>query len=240
VASLFRRSRIHRDSARSRARSTRPADQVVRIALGELTPDPRTFLGHAAYVQLAIFETVAHAVATAPHPRAKAALSPVATLSLAKYDGLVNELRRAGHDPVDAMAGFTADTDAFRHDVAGADWYESLVTSYVIAGLLDDFFLRLADGLPDGLAERVRALLEAGSGGDVVVAQLLGGIQSDPRLGSRLALWGRRLVGDTLLVARSALEVPADTRPDEARLEPVFTELIAAHTRRMDAIGLTA
>ena len=27
---------------------------------------------------------------------------------------------------------------------------------------------------------------------------------------------------------------------DEERIEPVFTELIAAHTRRMDLLGLTA
>jgi hypothetical protein len=42
-------------------------------------------------------------------------------------------------------------------------------------------------------------------------------------------------VGDTLLVARSAMAVTQDSR-----IEPVFTELIAAHTRRMDGLGLTA
>ena len=63
-------------------------------------------------------------------------------------------------------------------------------------------------------------------------------IENDPRIGSRLAMWGRRLVGDTLLVARSALASHA--REDQERLEPVWTELIAAHTRRMDALGLTA
>jgi LPS sulfotransferase NodH len=53
-------------------------------------------------------------------------------------------------------------------------------------------------------------------------------------------MWGRRLVGDTMLVARSALATEAASAPDESRIEPVFTELIAAHTRRMDALGLTA
>ena len=54
-------------------------------------------------------------------------------------------------------------------------------------------------------------------------------------------MWGRRLVGDTLLVARSALrESKAHGSRDEERIEPVFTELIAAHTRRMDRLGLTA
>ncbi len=53
-------------------------------------------------------------------------------------------------------------------------------------------------------------------------------------------MWGRRLVGDTMLVARSALHTSDNHDTDEARIEPVFTELIASHTRRMDALGLTA
>jgi LPS sulfotransferase NodH len=65
-------------------------------------------------------------------------------------------------------------------------------------------------------------------------------IEANPHLASRLAMWGRRLVGDTLLMARAALALPDNTAPDDARLEPVFTELIAAHTRRMDDLGLTA
>jgi hypothetical protein len=50
-------------------------------------------------------------------------------------------------------------------------------------------------------------------------------------------------VGDTMLVARSALSLSperARQSSDEARIEPVFTELIAAHTRRMDVLGLSA
>ena len=52
-------------------------------------------------------------------------------------------------------------------------------------------------------------------------------------------MWGRRLVGDTMLVARSSLSIGGEL-PGEERIEPVFTELISAHTRRMDALGLTA
>jgi hypothetical protein len=47
-------------------------------------------------------------------------------------------------------------------------------------------------------------------------------------------------VGDTLLIARGSLAPHPDTAKDEERLEPVFTEVIAAHTRRMDVLGLTA
>jgi LPS sulfotransferase NodH len=83
-------------------------------------------------------------------------------------------------------------------------------------------------------------LLGLDSGQDAVVRILRDAIAADPPLASRLAMWGRRLVGDTLLVARSVLHHSNNLDSDEQRIEPIFTELIAAHTRRMDALGLTA
>jgi hypothetical protein len=46
-------------------------------------------------------------------------------------------------------------------------------------------------------------------------------------------------MGDTQLVARSALRLSADGS-DESKLEPVFTDLIGTHSKRMDILGLTA
>jgi hypothetical protein len=53
-------------------------------------------------------------------------------------------------------------------------------------------------------------------------------------------LWGRRLVGDTLLIARAALRPVTLAAADQQKVEPVFTQLMAAHSRRMDAMGLAA
>jgi len=53
-------------------------------------------------------------------------------------------------------------------------------------------------------------------------------------------MWGRRLVGDTLLVARAALRPKHLQLQDEQKVEPVFTQLMAAHSRRMDDLGLAA
>ncbi len=44
--------------------------------------------------------------------------------------------------------------------------------------------------------------------------------------------------GDTAYSEDAPCEKDRDS--DEQRIEPVFTELIALHTRRMDALGLTA
>ena len=122
----------------------------------------------------------------------------------------------------------------------GSDWRETLLAALMTGGLLDDFFIRLAAGLPGDVGPRVAQLLGSDSGQEGMLEVLRAEIASDPQLGSRLAMWGRRLVGDTLLVARSALHLSGNRAADEERIEPIFTELIAAHTRRMDALGLTA
>ena len=155
--------------------------------------------------------------------------------------GDITEIRRRGHEPAVEMAPFVLSLDAFRAKTAGTDWHELLLSCYLVGGLLDDFFIRLSDGLPRDIGPRVAQLLGEDSGTDVLIHELQTAIENDQALGSRLAMWGRRLVGDTLLVARSATDLAnAPANSNEARIEPVFTELIAAHTRRMDGLGLTA
>jgi hypothetical protein len=213
---------------------------VNRVALAELTPVLSRYLGQAACLQLLNFENLSALISSAPTLENKTALVRVAALSLEKYEGLLAEIELTGGNPVDHLEPFAPHIENFQQATRGGDWYEGLVTSYVTAGILDDFFIALAEGLQEGPATRIRELLSGNEGSRIIVEQLSASTAVNPRLASRLALWGRRLVGDTLLIARSALAVPEDTRPDEARLEPVFTDLIAAHTRRMDDLGLTA
>lgn len=211
---------------------------ITKVDLAELTPELIPYLGQAAYLQFVIFQTLTRAIAFAPSMDSKEVISRVAALALAKHHGLVAEITRKGQHPGPTMQPYAASIDHYASITTGANWSEMLVTSYLTAGLLDDFSRQLASGLPGEYATRITALLSGDDGHDLIVAELRAAIAADPRLSSQLALWGRRLVGDTLLVARSALN--ANSAPDEARLEPVFTELIAAHTRRMDSLGLTA
>jgi hypothetical protein len=213
---------------------------TTRLDLHEFTPDLVAYLGWAAYVQLTLFENLSRAISTAPSTSAKAAIGSAAELSIAKHRALVDEITAAGASAAEAMEPFTSPVDAFERATHGGDWFETLLTCYLTAGFLDDFFSRLASGLTPDQAKRVQAIYASGSSEAVLAEQLQLAIDENPRLASRLAMWGRRLVGDTMLVTRSALRFSDDHKSDEARVEPVFTELIAAHTRRMDALGLTA
>lgn len=231
---------------RSAAKSQRPGAPsrplvVSRVELSDFTPDLDVYLGQAAYLQLALFESLGRASGIAPSTRTKTLTGAIATSTLERHRALVHEIERSGGDVPETMQPHVAVIDDFQRRTEGGDWFEAILASYVAAGLLNDVFSRLAAGLPGDSRERVVGLLEAGAVADekAIVAELSLAISADHRLASRLALWGRRLVGDTLLVARAAISASHESADDE-RLEPVFTQLIAAHTRRMDALGLTA
>lgn len=191
-------------------------------------------------MQLTIFENLSRAVASAPTTAGKAAIGAAAELSIAKHRALAAELERVGASVADAMEPYTASVDEFDRRTRGADWFETLMTAYITAGFLDDFFARLASGLPADEQARVDTIYADRSGEKILAEQLTEALSSNTRLAARLAMWGRRLVGDTMLVARSALSMDTVSKANAVRVEPVFTELIAAHTRRMDALGLTA
>jgi hypothetical protein len=218
---------------------------VVRIALGDLKPDTDALLGRIAYLKLALFESASAVAGRATDLADREAITRVAAVVLEQHTELSGMIESRGLTSAAAMHPFTADIDRYRRRLAESGWHESVLTLHLSAGLLDGFFASLAAGLPQPEAKRVAAILERDIGHDALVAVLQAGLAADKRLGSRLALWGRRLVGDTLLVARSALAdvrdssgQPAST--EERRVEPILNDLIAAHTRRMDRLGLTA
>jgi hypothetical protein len=214
------------------------------VGLGDLRPDPVALLGQAAYLQLAWFETATAIAGRASDLTARETLTRIAAVILQKHHDLIDLITERGADPAEAMKPYTAEVERYRRRLGDTGWHESVLTLHLATGLLDDFFARLAGTLPEQ-GRPIAAILDREIGHDALVALLREAIAADRRLTSRLALWGRRLVGDTLLLARAAVATTrtADGRPtatEDVRVDPVLTDLIAAHTRRMDELGLTA
>ncbi|OII38329.1 hypothetical protein BIU98_13995 [Curtobacterium sp. MMLR14_010] len=219
------------------SRNPKNAPQVERLQLDDVSPELDVFLGQAAYLQLSLYETMGRAGAGAPTLSGRLVTGVLATTALERHRSIVAEIEQMGQDPAELMAPHREAIDRFLKRTSGADWYESMLTGYVTAGILNDLFANLLRSLPADVRQRLRSVFDSREAA-AVVEELSARIDEEPQVASRLAMWGRRLVGDTLLVARSALASHA--REDQERLEPVWTELIAAHTRRMDALGLTA
>lgn len=221
-------------------RSRESTAETTKVALESLAPPIKPFLGLVAYLQLEVFEAASRAVAQAPTLQAKETLSVAASLALQKHVAFTDEIRRRKLEPHTVMQPFTPMIDEYIERVEADDWVELVLNVYLIAGLFDAFFAELAGGVKDAYAETAIEVLSGSTGREEVAALLQEAIEADSRVGDRLALWGRRIVGDSLLLARAVLTLAATKTEPAEDIEPVFSELIATHIRRMDALGLTA
>ena len=212
---------------------------ATRVDFEELAPDVDTFLGQAAYLQLGFFETLSELIASTPELVQKESLSRAAGAALTKHESLIALIRERGDDPTALMLPFREPLDAFRAATHGVRPQETMLSVHITAGMLDDFYLALSSSYGD-TGRRVARILRADDDRQAIVDIIGATIASDPEWKALLAMWGRRLVGDTLLIARAALRPGEVRRAYEQKVEPVFTELMAAHSRRMDAMGLAA
>lgn len=233
---------LRRRKASPRALRLRSRDEpgdATRVGFETLAPDIDTFLGQAAYLQLGYFETLSELIAATPELSQKEALSRAAGAALTKHEELVALIRERGGDPTTMMLPFREPLDAFRHATHGRRSPETMLTVHITAGMLDDFYRALASSYAE-TGRRVAGILGQDDDREVIVDIITATIAADAEWSSLLALWGRRLVGDTLLIARAALRPAILDAEDVQKVEPVFTELMAAHSSRMAAMGLTA
>lgn len=238
-------------------REERRARNIEAIDLAPYTPEPKVFLGQLAYLELSQFEILTNELKFSPTTADKAQLSEAAAKSFQKYRSIAKLLSANGVDATDAMDPFTERIETFHSRTSGIDWYETVVKVYLVSGLLEDFYKRLAIGLPEEIREDVEKSLKDSTFEKFAKTVLIEAMEANPQLASRLALWGRRLMGDVLLELRAAfdnrklagtskskkLSLDEERRVNldaYSKLEPLISELIGAHSLRMDAIGLAA
>ncbi len=242
VVSWFDRNKLRVEMPRLKPRG---ASSATKVDFAEYTPKLLPFLGQAAALHLEVVENLASAIVVAPSLELKQRISYPTADVIATQHALVGEIRALKANTDELMRPFIDALESYRTLAASSDWHELVLTCYLASGMLGDFFEQLARSIGGEVGNRVATLLAADAGARDLAQMLEEAIQADPVLASSLAMWGRRLVGDTLLVARSALAEVGDAGTPsrisaDTNIEPVFTELIAAHTRRMDGLGLTA
>jgi hypothetical protein len=206
-------------------------------------------LGVLACAELLAFERMAHDSALAPTIEDKAALAGMAAGEFAHYAALRDRLAEIGVDPTAAMTPFLEPLMQFHARTAPSDWLEGLVKAYVGNGLANDFYREISVYMDASTRDLVvKALADEGAA-DFVVDRVGRAIERDPRVGGRLALWGRRLVGEALSQAQrvaaeheglSSLLVGDDQRDgiDLAEIGRMFARITEAHVRRMERLGL--
>jgi hypothetical protein len=208
-------------------------------------------LGVIAYGEISAFERLAEDAKLAPTLQDKVALATMASAEFGKVAPLHARITELGADPFVAMAPFRLPIDQFHLHTAPADWLEGLIKAYVGDGLANDFFREIAAYLDPDTRDLVVSSVEDADHAAFVVERVRQTIAADPPLGGRLALWGRRLMGEALTQAQrvaaerdalSALLAGGVDRPglDLAAIGRMFTRLTERHAERMSELGLNA
>ncbi|MDH6705168.1 MULTISPECIES: ferritin-like fold-containing protein [unclassified Kitasatospora] len=208
-------------------------------------------LGALAYGELSAFERLAEDAKLAPDLADKAALARMASAEFQHYQRLHDRLAEVGADPQEAMRPFVEPLELFHRMTAPSDWLEGLVKAYVGDAIATDFYREVAVRLDDDTRELVLGVMSDTGHAQFAVDKVRQAIEADPRSGGRLALWGRRLMGEALSQAqRVVAERDALSNLlvggvqvqgfDLVEVGKMFNRITEAHTRRMAALGLAS
>ena len=208
-------------------------------------------LGAIAYGEISAFERLAEDAKLAPTLADRIALSSMAAVQFNHVEPLLAKISSLGQDPIAAMDPFVRPFDSFHAKTAPSDYLEGLIKAYVGEGLAADFYREIAVFLDVDTRDLIITSLHDAGHSDFVVAQVARAIGQDARVGGRLALWGRRLMGEALAQAQrvaaerdslAALLSGGVDRPgmDLAALGRMFSRLTENHAKRMADLGLAS
>ncbi|MDF9277031.1 ferritin-like fold-containing protein [Arthrobacter sp. EH-1B-1] len=231
--------------------SPSPASPAERAGtgLGPLNQFVVDLFGVMAYGELSAFERLSSDARFSPTLRDRAALGRLAVTEFEHFEMVSAHLAGLGVDVEEAMRPFQASIDSFHERTRPADWYESLMKAYVIDAISGDFYTALAEHLDDDTREIIARIQSTAEQGGLLQPRLKSALSDDPRLASRLALWGRRLVGEALTQAQrvgierqflGGLLFKGSSADHERQTAQLFAQLTRNHSRRMSSLGLTA
>jgi hypothetical protein len=185
----------------------------------------------ALYAALTEFERLAALAPLAPGLADRLAVAHAVDGRYRRLRGALDRLGIAGESPPDAAAaveGPAAAVDDARRRTATADWWEGLVAADLCGVMSDELFGALGDDADkaEGEAEPVDARAAVPV---LPIERIRAALAGDPVLAARLALWGRRLAGESIVMARI---FGAQRYPELA------DRLALAHAARLAELGL--
>ncbi len=230
-----------------------PADAGAASAPGTAGDDYRAgaleLLGAVAYGELAAFDRLAEDARLAPELVDRVQMTSMAADQFGHFRQVTDRITELGAEALAVMEPYHRPFDEFHALTRPKTWYEGLLKAYIGDGLAADFYREVSALVDDRTRDVVHTVLAEEAYADLVVDRVRAAIQADPDVGGRLALWGRRLVGEALSQAqRVMIERPAVTALfDRAAAGRSLTEisrltsrLVENHTARMARLGLSS
>lgn len=198
-----------------------------------------------AYGEVAAFYRLTDEARMAPDLRGRISMASMAAAEMGHYELLHDALESRGVDVLSAISKYSSALDGYHRLTTPSTWLEALVKTYVGDSLAADFYLQIADTLPDEVADVVRATMSETGHSQFVVAEVRAAVTKSARQRSRLALWSRRLLGEAITQAQYVLaehdelvDLVVSRTEGLTQLAGLFDRLQRLHDERMREMGL--
>jgi tRNA-(MS[2]IO[6]A)-hydroxylase (MiaE)-like len=202
-------------------------------------------LGALAYGELSAFDHLADDAGLAPTLAGRVQMSGLAAEEFAHFGQLAERLRQLGAEPDAAMAPFVAALETYHSLTKPSTWLESVVKAYVGYGLAADFYREVATFVDDDTGRVIKDALSDAGRAEFAVREVEAATTEQPAVAGRLALWGRRLVGEAISQAQHVLAdrdslmlLLVDGTGDLTGVAALLTRITDRHAERMSALGL--
>ncbi len=198
-----------------------------------------------AYGEVAAFYRLTDEARMAPNLRGRINMAVMAAAEMSHYEVLRDALERRGVDVVPAMTKYASALENYHRLTTPSTWLEALVKTYVGDALAADFYLEIADALPDEVSDVVRSVLSETGHSQFVVAEVQSAVTASQKQRHRLALWSRRLLGEAITQAQFVLadhdelvDLVMASGEGLTQMTEFFDRLQRTHASRMEELGL--
>ena len=202
-------------------------------------------LGALAYGELSAFDRLADDARLAPTLAGRAEMSAMASVEFGHYERLAARLREIGVDPAASMEPFVAALETYHALTQPSTWLEGVVKAFVGDGMAADFYREVATFVDPSTRDLIHEVLTDAGRAEFAVREVRAAVEAQPAIAGRLALWGRRLVGEAISQAQHVLAdrdalmlLLVSGTGDLTGIAGLTGRITDRHSERMKALGL--
>jgi hypothetical protein len=219
-----------------------------QLNLSKLTPSELDLLANFASAQQLATDLLEQLVFQTPDENLSESIRALAKNQQERFRPVLRAIAKKSRGAKDELVRFEEKHIELSNRVVGRGFYENLMALYIVFGIIDDFYLRLASVQNSTTKSLITKTLQGYPFREFIKNIIIEKGSADEELKDLLAVFGRSLVADCLLYILGVLHFDdleelsdIEFRRDALKqIEPLTNELVSNHSSRMDELGMSA